>query len=142
VIGEELTDDDCSEPERRRAAWEEQLLFPHMQAELDWLRGMQDAIVDAGLKQKAIRKKCTIVNIVSVGLALWMLLMRDAEANFFWLAVFLLASVATIGAYLAAAIALASHRSALSRINERARAIDLKLFGEMSLGSAIEKRIW
>lgn len=140
MSGEKLTDDDCTESERQRAAWEEQLLFPHMQAELDWLRGMQDAIVDAGLMQKAIRKNCILVNIASIVLALWMFLFREAEPNFFWIAVFVLTNFATIGAYLATAIALASHRSALSRINERARAIDLRLFGEMSLGSAIEER--
>lgn len=142
MSGEDLTTDDDAEFERRRAAWEKQLLFPHMEAELDWLRAMQDAMVDAGLKQTAIRKNCLLLNITSVGLALWMLLIRDAEPNFFWIAVFLLANVATIGVYLAVAIALASHRSVLSRVNERARTIDLRLFGEMSVGSAIEKRIW
>lgn len=142
MSGEDLTKDSDAEFERRREAWEKHLLLPYMEAELDWLRTMQDAIVDAGLKQTSIRKNCILFNITSVGLVFWMLLIRDAEPNFFWIAVFLLANVATIGVFLAVAIALSSHRSVLSRVNERARTIDSRLFGEMSTGSAIEKRIW
>lgn len=137
-----LATDDDAEFKWRRAAWEEQLLFPHMEAELDWLRAMQDAMVDAGLKLTGIRKNCILLNVASVGLTLWILVIRDAEPDFFWMAVILFTNVATIGAYLTVSTALASLRSALSRINERARTIDSRLYGEMSVGSAIEKRIW
>ena len=137
-----LTTDEDVEFERRRAAWEKQLLFPYMEAELNWLRTMQDTIVDGGLKQTAIRKNCILFNIASIGLVFWALVIRNADASIFWISVFFLANVATIGVYLAVAIALASQRSVLSRVNERARTIDSRLFGEMSAGSAIEKRIW
>lgn len=67
MCGDMSTDED-GKFERRRAAWEKKLLFPHMEAELNWLRAMQDATVDAGLKQTEIRKNCILFNIASVGL--------------------------------------------------------------------------
>jgi hypothetical protein len=137
----ETSKGDDAESERQHAAWEKQLLFPYMEAELDWLRRMQDAIVDAGLKQIAIRKYCILFNIASVGVVSWMLLTRDTEPNLFWIVALLLANFATVGAYLSVAIGLASFKSVLSRINERARTNDSRLYGEMSVGSAIEKRI-
>ncbi len=142
MIEDGLATDDDAEFERRRAAWEKQLRFPHMEAELDWLRAMQDAMVDAGLKLTGFKRNCILLNFGSAGLASWMLLIRDAQPDFFWMAVILFANVATIGAYLTVAIALTSQRSALSRVNERARIIDSRVFGEMSVGSTIEKRIW
>jgi len=62
---EDMPTGDDGEFDRRRAAWERQLLFPHMEAELDWLRAMQDATVDAGLTQTEIRKGCVWFNLGS-----------------------------------------------------------------------------
>lgn len=140
-MGGDMPTGDDAEFERRHAAWEKQLLFPYMEAELDWLRRMQDAIVDAGLRQIAVRKYCILFNIASIGVFSWMLLIRDTAPNLFWIVALLLANFATVGAYLIVAIALTSFNSVLAHINERARTNDSRLYGEMSVGSAIEKRI-
>jgi hypothetical protein len=130
--------------ELRRAAWERNLLHPDMETELEWLRAMQSTVVDAGLDHISVRKFCLLFNVVSAGLGVWMLFWSSeaTELGLFWIIGFILANVVTLGVYVGLAMSLSSHKALLLKFNERARAIDSKLNGNMAVGSAIDKRIW
>jgi hypothetical protein len=127
-----------------RTSFERVLLHPHLEAELEWLRAMQETIVDAGLHQILVRKYCIVFNLVSIGLCLKLLFWdsQPPDSGLFWIAGFALANIATLGVYVGVAMSLASQRSILSGVNDRARAIDCKLNGDMAIGSAIDARIW
>lgn len=143
-MSEVTGENDDADYMRRHAVWERELLHPHLETELEWLRTIQATLVDAGLNHLSVRNLCLWFNACSIGLAIWMVFRSSeaAEPSAFWTGGLILANVATLGVYLGVAISLASQRSLLSRINERARAIDSKLNGDMAVGSAIDKRIW
>lgn len=137
-------DREQDEFEERREAFERVLLHPHLEGELEWLRIMQDTTIEAGLNQIVFRKYCIAFNLLSAALALKITLWDgpDSELNFFWVASFAFANLATLGFYFGVALSVASHKSILSRINEGAREIDATLNGDTAVGSAIDARIW